>query len=85
MRRGRDARAPDAPFGDFANLPMSAVYGSRVKKGVYDVAAMHGLPVGVQVVGSAWTEEKTLAIMRVLDNALGPRGFGPGEFTKRKW
>lgn len=53
-------------------------------KGAYDVRAMEGLPVGVQIVGEAWGEEKVLAIMHVVDAALGPRGFGPGSWTPGK-
>jgi Asp-tRNA(Asn)/Glu-tRNA(Gln) amidotransferase A subunit family amidase len=52
--------------------------------GVYDPLAMKGLPVGVQVVGKPWEEEKVLAMMRVIDAALGPRGFGPGSWTPDK-
>ncbi|KAI0051046.1 amidase [Auriscalpium vulgare] len=44
----------------------------------YDVQKMQGLPVGVQVVGRLWEEEKVVAVMRVVDEALGERGFGPG-------
>ncbi|XAO27235.1 hypothetical protein I312_106077 [Cryptococcus bacillisporus CA1280] len=36
----------------------------------YDAEKMHGLPVGVQVVGKAWEEEKVLKMMKVLDNML---------------
>jgi hypothetical protein len=57
------------------------VYG---KNGVYDAVSMKGLPVGIQIVGAAWEEEKVIEIMRVVDTLLGPRGFGPGEYTKRK-
>ena len=53
-------------------------------KGAYDVRAMEGLPVGVQIVGEAWGEEKVLAIMHVVDAALGPRGFGPGSWAPSK-
>jgi len=53
-------------------------------KGAYDVRAMEGLPVGVQIVGEAWGEEKVLAMMHVVDAALGPRGFGPGSWTPSK-
>lgn len=53
-------------------------------KGAYDVQAMEGLPVGVQIVGEAWGEEKVLAMMRVVDDALGPRGFGPGSWDSSK-
>ena len=45
---------------------------------------MEGLPVGIQVVGQPWGEEKVLAIMHVIDGALGPRGFGPGSWEPSK-
>ncbi|KAI0629270.1 amidase signature enzyme [Trametes polyzona] len=51
--------------------------GSRTG-GFYDAEKMAGLPVGVQVVGRRWEEEKVLEMMRVVDDALGPRDFGPG-------
>jgi nitrogen regulatory protein PII-like uncharacterized protein len=36
----------------------------------YDATAMHGLPVGVQVVGQRLQEEKVLAIMKRIEDAL---------------
>ncbi|KAF8556541.1 amidase signature enzyme [Imleria badia] len=45
----------------------------------YDPVAMAGIPVGVQIVGKKWEDEKVLAMMKVVDEALGTaRGFGPG-------
>lgn len=38
---------------------------------LYDATAMHGLPVGVQVVGQRLEEEKVLAIMQRIEDALG--------------
>lgn len=38
---------------------------------LYDAQAMHGLPVGVQVVGRRLEEEKVLAAMKRLEDALG--------------
>ncbi|KAK9779857.1 putative Amidase [Seiridium cardinale] len=38
---------------------------------LYDVDAMHGLPVGVQIVGRRLEEEKVLAIMKRVEDALG--------------
>ena len=67
--------------GDGSKLLEGELYGP---KGVYDPSAMKGLPVGVQVVGRPWEEEKVLAIMHVIDAALGPRGFGPGSWTPNK-
>ena len=32
---------------------------------------MHGLPVGVQVVGRRLEEEKVLAVMKMIEDALG--------------
>ncbi|CAK7239360.1 MAG: hypothetical protein STHCBS139747_000790 [Sporothrix thermara] len=37
----------------------------------YDSVAMHGLPVGVQVVGRRLEEEKVLAVMKRIEDALG--------------
>ncbi|KAG8858225.1 hypothetical protein FRB96_005354 [Tulasnella sp. 330] len=51
------------------------------KKPYYNAAAMHGLPVAVQVVGRHWEDEKVIKMMRVVDDALGERGFGPGSYT----
>ena len=51
---------------------------------IYNAEEMHGLPVGVQLVAGQWEEEKCIAMARVIDEALGPRGYGPGEFLKRQ-
>ncbi|KAF8603838.1 amidase signature enzyme [Ceratobasidium sp. AG-I] len=45
---------------------------------VYDVEKMKGLPIGVQIVGRPWEDEKVVHVMEILDRALGERGFGPG-------
>lgn len=51
---------------------------------IYNAELMSGLPVGVQIVGKRWEEEKVIAMMGVVDNALGSsRGFGPSAW--RKW
>jgi amidase len=55
--------------------------GNLGKKAIYDPEGMKGIPVGVQVVGRKWEDEKVLAMMHVVDKALGPRGFGPGMWT----
>ncbi|KAG2369045.1 amidase signature domain-containing protein [Suillus spraguei] len=54
------------------------------KNPVYDPKAMEGIPVGVQLVGKKWEDEKVLAMMHVVDVALGPRGFGPGSWEPIK-
>ncbi|KAF3355974.1 Delta(14)-sterol reductase [Verticillium dahliae VDG1] len=38
---------------------------------LYDATAMHGLPVGVQVVGRRLEEEKVLSLMQRVEDALG--------------
>lgn len=48
----------------------------------YDPVAMAGIPVGVQVVGKKWEDEKVLEMMKVVDEALGEgRGFGAGSWN----
>ncbi|KAG8216593.1 amidase signature domain-containing protein [Butyriboletus roseoflavus] len=49
---------------------------------VYDAAAMHGLPVGVQVIGRRFEEERVLQAMKVVEHALEECGrrFTPREF-----
>jgi Asp-tRNA(Asn)/Glu-tRNA(Gln) amidotransferase A subunit family amidase len=67
--------------GNGSKILESDVYGP---KGAYNARVMEGLPVGIQVVGQPWGEEKVLAIMHVIDAALGPRGFGPGSWRPSK-
>jgi Asp-tRNA(Asn)/Glu-tRNA(Gln) amidotransferase A subunit family amidase len=56
----------------------------HAKRPVYDPERMKGIPVGVQVVGRRWEDEKVLAMMQIVDQALGPRGFGPRCWDKQK-
>lgn len=42
---------------------------------LYDADAMHGLPVGVQIVGRRLEEEKVLSIMKRVEDALGEEKF----------
>jgi len=67
--------------GNGSKILEGEIYGP---KGAYNASAMRGLPVGVQVVGQPWGEEKVLAIMHVIDATLGPRGFGPGSWAPDK-
>lgn len=46
------------------------------KNAPYNPEKMKGLPVGVQVVGRSFEEEKVVEMMKVIDRALGPRDFG---------
>lgn len=41
----------------------------------YDADDMHGLPVGVQVVGRRLEEEKVLSLMQRVENALGEQRY----------
>jgi hypothetical protein len=41
----------------------------------YDSAGMHGLPVGVQVVGQRLEEEKVLSVMKRTEDALGDERY----------
>nr|XP_019015143.1 amidase [Kwoniella pini CBS 10737]OCF53924.1 amidase [Kwoniella pini CBS 10737] len=41
------------------------------KDGAYDAEKMHGLPVGVQIVGREWQEEKVLGMMKILEGLGG--------------
>ena len=50
----------------------------------YDADAMEGLPVGIQLVGKRWEDEKVVEMMKVVDAALGERGFGPDGWEKWK-
>lgn len=38
--------------------------------GIYDATKMHGLPVGVQIAGRRLEEEKVLAGMKVIEDAM---------------
>lgn len=40
----------------------------------YDAEKMHGLPLGVQVVGKRFEEEKVIEGMKVIEEALGKSG-----------
>ena len=42
----------------------------------YDPVAMKGMPIAVQVVGRRWEEEKVVEMMKVVDGAVGTKGFG---------
>ncbi|EAU90346.2 general amidase [Coprinopsis cinerea okayama7 len=55
-------------------------YGSNK---LYDPEMSEGMPVSIQLAGKRWEDEKVLAMMQVIDDALGKeRGFGPGAFDR---
>lgn len=75
--RALDSILPAGPAGaaDFlAQSPGSWILEKRVYGGLdpaYDADKMHGLPVGVQVVGRAWDEEGVLRVMREVEEGAG--------------
>ncbi|KZP01704.1 amidase signature enzyme [Calocera viscosa TUFC12733] len=71
---------PTDVWAEEAEDPGSVMLRTEMRK-VYDPEAMKGLPVGVQLVGRPWEDERVVEAMGVLDAALGPRGFGPGTWT----
>ena len=50
----------------------------------YNADAMKGLPVRIQLSGRKWEDEKVIEMMKVVDGALGERGFGPDGWEKWK-
>ncbi|BGP15819.1 hypothetical protein JCM10213_005697 [Rhodosporidiobolus nylandii] len=82
--RARDALTPSF-LSSLKEEPGSKLVEDRVYAGgVYDAEEMHGLPVGVQIVGKHWDEEKVVKLMGAVDDALGKRGFGLGDLAKRR-
>lgn len=50
----------------------SRTYGSSPDwEGAYNAEEMDGLPIGVQVVGKPWEEEKVLGMMAMLEGLVG--------------
>ena len=37
---------------------------------------MKGMPIAAQVVGRRWEEEKVVEMMKVVEGAVGAKGFG---------
>ncbi len=54
---------------DFSIKKLNGVARGAYK--LYDADKMHGLPVGVQVVGRRLEEEKVIAVMKRIEDALG--------------
>ncbi|KAI1798123.1 amidase signature enzyme [Ganoderma leucocontextum] len=75
----RDSYAPD--FRSAAKYQgMNDV--ARAVHDLYDADAMHGMPLGLQVVGGRFEEEKVIAGMKVIEKALWDSGKG---FTARQF
>lgn len=74
------------PSASLSSIPSSELFEKLLygKKWGYDAGAMEGLPVGIQLVGKRWEDEKVIEMMKVVDAALGERGFGPDGWEKWK-
>ncbi|KAM5382359.1 hypothetical protein ACJA88_004154 [Fusarium oxysporum] len=59
--------------GDFSLNSLNGIAQGAYK--LYNANAMHGLPVGVQVIGRRLEEEKVLAIMKRIEEAMGDNTF----------
>ncbi|KAG6869233.1 hypothetical protein C0993_009097 [Termitomyces sp. T159_Od127] len=56
----------------------------HAKTSLYNPIRCAGMPVGIQIVGKKWEEEKVMEMMHVVDDALGKdRGFGPGSWNPK--
>ncbi|EIW83689.1 amidase signature enzyme [Coniophora puteana RWD-64-598 SS2] len=82
VKPGVDDLPPGFKAGQNGNSKILETAMYFEKEAVYNPARMAGLPVGVQIVGRKWEDEKVLAMMRVVDEALGPRDFGPGTWKE---
>jgi hypothetical protein len=61
------------PDGFLFDSQGSKLLEQRIYEGsdpAYDANKMHGLSVGVQIVGRAWEEEKVLAMMQVVEDLV---------------
>lgn len=68
-----DREKDELPEAFLHNSDGSWILEKRVYQGsdpAYDASKMHGLPVGVQVVGRAWEEEKVLKMMEVIEGLV---------------
>ena len=44
---------------------------------MYNADAMEGLPVGIQLIGRKWEDEKVIEMMKVVDGALVSGDLAP--------
>lgn len=42
-----------------------------------DIELVHGMPIGVQIVGGRFGEEKAVAVAKVVDELMNPSSFHP--------
>lgn len=81
---GINSEWSDPKIGTGHGSPVVEVYLYKGENAYYNAEKMAGLPVGVQIVGRRWEEEKVVEMMKVIDRALGERGFGPGCWEGQK-
>ena len=72
---------PSGPHGSRI-IEQDMYEGGIGTKRSYDPDAMAGLPVGIQIVGRLYEDEKVIEMMQIVDEALGERGFGPGSSSQ---
>ena len=70
----------NAEYGCGSRIFEQGVY--HAKNASYNPIQMAGLPVAVQVVGKSCEEEKVIAMMKIVDEALGSRNFGPNAWMR---
>lgn len=66
-----DAQRDDIPSNFLDGSKGSWLLNKRVygtNNPAYDAKKMHGLPVGVQIVGRQWEEESVLKVMKIVEN-----------------
>jgi len=63
-------------------IETSVYSGSMGEPKAYRPDEMDGLPLGIQIVGRPFEDEKIIAVMSLIDGLLGKRGFGPGSSSK---
>lgn len=44
---------------------------------VDDIELVHGMPIGLQIVGGRFGEEKAVAAAKVVDEVMNPSSFHP--------
>lgn len=74
--RTQDSLSAHGDSEEYSTMSASA----RLAYSAYDADRMHGLPLGVQIVGQGLEEEKVLLGMRIIDHALRAKGV---EFKKQ--
>lgn len=66
--------SPSHPYNLYPHIPRNAVADGAYE--MYDAVAMHGLPVGVQVVAGRLQEEKVIEGMKVVKGVMERAGHG---------